>query len=384
MDTETLPNFSIAELNEAIGKLLSRGFAPKFLLHGSVSKSQLKNGHLWLTLTDGKATVSAVIWSSILKNLDFRPNEKDGVEIFGKLNFWETRATLVVQVINIRPTLSTVLRQFELARNVLLQEGLIDLEKSRPLPKFPNAIAILTSVPSSAYADMIRTAKERWPLTKLLIFPIPVQGDVSRKIQLVLKHLSYRYKELDFQALVLARGGGSREDLMVFDDEELCRQLAKFPVPVITGIGHEDDLTVADLVADHRSSTPTASIVDLLPSREIAKSHCAQIRQRYKDYFTWIIQNKSNNLLERMRILSNNSPIKLLNTKRDLLLQKKQLLQALSPKQILNRGFCIVRNSQNMTLNTIKNVIVGDSLMIEFSNGKIQTIVKSISNKINR
>ena len=114
MKSEGIPRFSVETLNQSIGSLLSRGFAPRFFLDASVSKSQLKNGHLWLTLTDGEASISAVIWSSSLKDFSFRPQQEDGVEIIGKLNFWKSRASLVVQVIQIRPTLSTVLRQFKI------------------------------------------------------------------------------------------------------------------------------------------------------------------------------------------------------------------------------------------------------------------------------
>ena len=171
-----------------------------------------------------------MIWASSLKSNSYQPKELDGVEIIGKLNFWQNRANLVVQIIEIRPALSTVLRQFQIVQSLLLQEGLIDPTKHRSLPKFPRCIAIFTSVPSSAYADMLRTAQERWPLTKLLVFPIPVQGDVSKKIQASLSKLLISYKTLDVDAVILARGGGSREDLMVFDEEQLCRQLAKLPI----------------------------------------------------------------------------------------------------------------------------------------------------------
>ena len=189
MTIESLPNYSVKELNEAIRNLLDRGFAPRFFLHASISKAQLKKGHLWLTLTDGKASISSVIWSSKLQKLNFRPNEGDGVVIVGKLNFWEARANLVVQVLDIRPSISTVLRQFEVVRALFLKEGLLDEARRRPLPKYPGSIAILTSVPSSALADMLRTAKERWPLTRLIIIPIPVQGVVAKKIQIVLQNL---------------------------------------------------------------------------------------------------------------------------------------------------------------------------------------------------
>ncbi len=384
MNTKAIPRFSVGELNKAIGNLLSRGFAPRFLLNASVSKSQLKNGHLWLTLTDGNASVSAVIWSSVLQNLEFCPKEEDGVEIFGKLNFWENRANLIVQVINVKPTLSTVLRQFEVVSSLLIQEGLIDDSRRRELPRYPKVIALLTSVPSSAYADMLRTARERWPLTKLLICPIPVQGEVSGKIQAVLDYLANSFKKLKIEAVVLARGGGSREDLMVFDHEKLCRQLASFPIPVITGLGHEDDLTVADLVSDHRAATPTAAIVDLLPSREIERNNCAQIKKRFQDYLIWTIQRKRQTIAESRVRLVNHNPLLLIKRQKQLLQQRNITLNAYSPKSLLSRGFSIVSNIFNEPVNTITNLKPDDSLNIELSDGYTQVIVKSIFPNTNK
>ncbi len=379
MNTEKVPSFSVGELNRAIGNLLSRGFAPRFVVYASVSKCQLKNGHLWLTLTDGTSSITAVIWSSSLKKCDFYPKEEDGVQILGKLNFWENRANLVVQVIDIKPTLSTVLRQFEVVRSLLFTEGLIDPARHRILPQYPKVVAILTSVPSSAYADILRTAKDRWPLTKLLIFPIPVQGSVSEKIQVVLKNLANSYVELELEVLVLARGGGSREDLIVFDDADLCRQLAQFPIPTITGIGHEDDLTVADLVSDHRSATPTAAIVDLLPNRLIEKNNCEQISNRLNDYFDWSMERKLKRIHEARQKLIEYSPLQLIRRKRELLVQKNYLLNAFSPNLLLKRGFCIVRNLLNQPIRSIKEITIDNSLKIEFSDGYTEVSVKSVS-----
>jgi len=381
--SEGIPRFSVEELNEAIGTLLSRGFAPRFFLDALVSKAQLKNGHLWLTLTDGEASISAVIWSSSLQDLSFRPKQEDGVEILGKLNFWKNRASLVVQVIQIRPTLSTVLRQFKIVSSLLLKEGLIDKSRARSLPKFPKSIAICTSVPSSAYADILRTAKDRWPLTRLIVFPIPVQGDVSTKIQQVLVKLSNSYEELACEVLVLARGGGSREDLMVFDDEQLCRQLSSFPIPVITGIGHEDDLTVADLVSDHRSATPTASIVDLLPSREIERNNLLQLANRCTDFINWTINKNVQFILDRKKKLNDYSPKKLIQNKRSLLLQRNQMLKLLSPQNILKRGFSIVRSNSNKTLKSINDIQVDDDITLEFTDGFVESRVTALDSNIN-
>ena len=196
MSVDRLPTYSVAELNTAIGSLLERGFAPRFLLEATVSRPQLKKGHLWLTLTDGNASISGVVWASKLAQLSYKPKDGDGVTVVGKLNFWSARASLTVQALDIRPSLSTVLRDFERVRQLLEQEGVIDSSRQRPLPSQPSSIAVLTSVPSSALADMLRTAAERWPLTQLIVVPIPVQGSVAPSIISTLEALADRTAEL--------------------------------------------------------------------------------------------------------------------------------------------------------------------------------------------
>ncbi len=378
MASESLPNYSVRELNVAIGTLLERGFAPRFLVQASVSKPQVKKGHLWLTLSDGDASISAVVWASQLQKMSYRPAEGDGVTVVGKLNFWATRASLSVQVLDIRPSLSTVLRQFELVRNLLAHEGLINSARQRALPSHPGVIAILTSVPSSALADMLRTAKERWPITRLLIIPIPVQGDVAIHVQSVLKRLASQHQRLELDAIVLARGGGNREDLMLFDEEGLCRELATFPIPVVTGIGHEDDLTVADLVSDHRAATPTAAMVALLPSREAAKGKIMQIQQRLEDHWHWLLERQRRLLAERHTKLASQEPLLRIQSQRHQLNQRLQLLKALSPQRILSRGFAIVANSKGEALRSIDDVVVQEKLTIQLSDGQIESTADSI------
>ncbi len=378
MASESLPNYSVRELNVAIGTLLERGFAPRFLVQASVSKPQVKKGHLWLTLSDGDASISAVVWASQLQKMSYRPAEGDGVTVVGKLNFWATRASLSVQVLDIRPSLSTVLRQFELVRNLLAHEGLINSARQRALPSHPGVIAILTSVPSSALADMLRTAKERWPMTRLLIIPIPVQGDVAIHLQSVLKRLASQHQRLELDAIVLARGGGNREDLMLFDDEGLCRELATFPIPVVTGIGHEDDLTVADLVSDHRAATPTAAMVALLPSREAAKGKIMQIQQRLEDHWHWLLERQRRLLADRRTKLASQEPLLRIQSQRHQLNQRLQLLKALSPQRILSRGFAIVANSKGEALRSIDDVVVQEKLTIQLSDGQIESTADSI------
>ena len=371
MTADAPPTYSVRELNTAIGSLLERGFAPRFLVQATASRPQVKKGHLWLTLTDGEASITAVAWASKLKQLDYVPADGEGVTVVGKLNFWAARATLAVQVLDLRPSLNTVLRRFEAVRALLEAEGVIDPLKRRPLPTNPRRVAVLTSVPSSALADMLRTARERWPLSELLVVPIPVQGDVSDRICSVLQQLCDAPEPLQADALVLARGGGSREDLMVFDDEQLCRAIATFPVPVVTGIGHEDDLTVADLVADHRAATPTAAIVSLLPSRETAVLQVQERLRRLASQRQWWLERKRQVLCERHQRWQLLQPQVLLQQRRDQLLQRQQLLRALSPQRWLARGFAILESPEGTVYRSVSDVKEGSDLVVRLNDGTI-------------
>ena len=378
MSVDRLPTYSVAELNAAIGSLLERGFAPRFLLEATVSRPQLKKGHLWLTLTDGSASISGVVWASKLAQLSYQPKDGDGVTVVGKLNFWATRASLTVQALDIRPSLSTVLRDFERVRQLLEQEGVIDPSRRRPLPSQPSAIAVLTSVPSSALADMLRTAAERWPLTNLIVVPIPVQGSVAPTIITTLEGLAQRSAELRVEALVLARGGGSREDLAVFDNEELCRVLAGYPIPVVTGLGHEDDLTVADLVADHRAATPTAAIVALLPDREAQRQGLVQRQSRLKEALLSRILRERQRLQDRASALEQQSPMVKIRRQRQELAQKHQLLRALSPDRWLKRGLALISNATGDAISDLQSVKIGDQLSIRMSDGTLEARVDEI------
>ena len=378
MIADPIPTYSVGELNNAIGSLLERGFAPRFLLEASVSRPQVKKGHLWLTLSDANASISCVVWASKLKQLSYRPADGDGVTVIGKLNFWAARASLTVQVLDIRPSLTTVLRQFERVRALLTEEGVIKPARRRPLPSRPSVIVILTSVPSSALADMLRTARERWPLTKLLVVPIPVQGPVASQIQAVLANLAAHHDALKIDAVVLARGGGSREDLAVFDDENLCRDLACFPCPLVTGLGHEDDLTVADLVADHRAATPTAALVALLPDRDAARRDLLQRQQRLHDHHRLVLTRERQRLLDRRRQLERLAPEVVLDRKRNELVQKRQLLEALSPQRWLQRGLVLVSDSKGQSLMAAGEAKRGEILTLQFQDGVLETQVTRI------
>ena len=378
MSTELgLPRYSVSALNQAIASLLERGFAPRFLLEATVSRPQLKKGHLWLTLVDEQATISGVVWASQLSKLSYQPSEGDGVLVVGKLNFWASRASLCVQILDLRPSLSAVLRQFERVRALLEPEGLLDPARKQALPAMPAAIALLTSVPSSALADMLRTAQERWPATRIHVVPIPVQGAVEEQIRARLAEVVARAKDVGIEAIVLARGGGSREDLAVFDNEALARDLAACPLPLVTGLGHEDDTTIADLVADYRAATPTAAVVALLPDRQHLLLSLQQQRALLRQSLNHRLQR------ERLRLGSDRSrmlqlhPRQLRARTRPQLQQRIELLQALSPQRLLERGFSLVHQADGQLVRSVRQVQSGDALHLMVADGRIDTVVQN-------
>jgi len=373
-----LPRYSVRELNQAIGSLLERGFAPRFLLEATVSRPQLKKGHLWLTLVDEQASIPAVVWASQLSRLSHQPVEGDGVLVVGKLNFWTARANLCVQVLDLRPSLSAVLRRFEQVRQRLEPEGLLDPARKRPLPALPAAVALLTSSPSSALADMLRTAAERWPATRIHVVPIPVQGAVEAAIRHRLAEVLRAAPALGIEALVLARGGGSREDLAVFDSEDLARDLAASPLPVITGLGHEDDTTVADLVADYRAATPTAAIVALLPDRRSLAQDLNHLRTLMRRSMLHRLQSERMQLDHRRQRLQVLHPLQLLAEQRRQLQQRLELLSALSPQRLLQRGFALVRGDHGRLLRSVLQVQPGDLLHLELADGRIDTVAARV------
>jgi exodeoxyribonuclease VII large subunit len=320
-----------------------------------------------------------VIWASQLARLTYVPNEGDGVVVVGRLNFWAARANLCVQVLDVRPGLTAVLRQFERVRALLAPEGLFEADRKRALPSLPGRIALLTSVPSSALADMLRTARERWPATALLVVAIPVQGAVEAQISSAVRALSARSAALKLDAVVLARGGGSREDLAVFDGPDLARSLATCSVPVICGLGHEDDTTIADLVADYRAATPTAALVALLPDRRVVHQTLVQGRVHRRQMLALRLQTLRQRLIRQRDLLVPLHPTRLVEQQRAWLSQQRRLLTALSPQHLLERGFSLVLDGRGRLVRRLSQLAPGDSIAVQLSNGRVDAVVQHLT-----
>ena len=374
-----IPRYSVASFNQAVGQLLERGFAPRFLIDATVSRPQLKKGHLWMTLTDGEASVSAVIWASQLARLTFRPEEGDGVVVIGKLNFWAARASLTVQVLDLRPSLSSVLRQFERTLKTLPGTG----GSVRAGAQTPPARGPWHHRPAHQRAQF-RPGRHAAHRSRTLAHhprvrgPHPGAGGSRRPKSAPLLRPGRRAEALGVEAIVLARGSSNREDLVVFDGESLARLLAHCPVPVVTGLGHEDDTTIADLVADYRAATPTAAIVALLSDRPAALQRLKEARRQLQSLLQLRLQGARLRLQDRRDRLKTLQPLELIGSRRRELAHRRALLEALSPQKLLSKGFCLIRDPSGQLVRSTSQLSTDQEVLIQLADGSADARITAV------
>lgn len=254
---------SVSELNEQAKALLETnlGFVE---VRGEVSRlTRHASGHWYFTLKDEGASVSAAMFKGANTKVKFEIKEGSKVVAYAKVSMYAASGSYQLIVSELRPDGEG---ELELALNALKTklkaQGLFDTSRKKPLPALPTRVGVVTSFTSAALADMIKVASNRWGLLTLFVHDSLTQGvDAPASLISALKAADKR----GYDAIVLARGGGSKEDLWCFNDEELALTIASLKTPIITGIGHEIDESVADLVADYRASTPTAAMSTLLP-----------------------------------------------------------------------------------------------------------------------
>lgn len=237
-------------------------------IEGEISNlSSPSSGHLYFTLKDEKSQVRCALFKARRRQIELNPENGNAVLIRARVTLYEGRSEFQLIVEQIEPAgEGRLLLQLERLKAKLHQEGLFDQQRKRPLPEHPQTVAIITSPRGAAIRDILTTLKRRYPLIKVRLFPTEVQGASAPAT------LRKRFEQLtacpDIDLVILARGGGSLEDLFAFNDEALIRTIAACEIPVIAGIGHESDWTLADLVADLRAATPTAAAELAVPDRE--------------------------------------------------------------------------------------------------------------------
>ncbi len=278
---QQIPILSVAELSGLLKSHMEDHF-PLVAVRGEVSNvSTTANGHVFLTLKDSSAQLRAVLWRDTARQLKFKL--KDGLEVVavGALDLYPARGTYQLVVHELVPEgIGALELAFRQLREKLAAEGLFDPERKRPLPRIPNRIALVTSPQGAAVKDMLQIILRRWPAARIVIVPVPVQGDgaaekIARGIRL-LPELA------GVDVAIVGRGGGSLEDLWPFNEEVVARAIAASPIPIISAVGHEVDVSISDLVADRRALTPSESGEIVVPDATELAHEIDQLQRRLR------------------------------------------------------------------------------------------------------
>lgn len=260
--------YSVSRLNRVAKQVLEQAFPFTVWVEGEISNlSRPPSGHVYFSLKDGQAQVRCALFRAELRRLDTPPQDGMQVIVRAQVSLYEGRGEFQLLVSQLEEAGEGALRRaLEVLKRRLHEEGLFAPAHKKPLPRLPRRIGILTSPSGAVLHDIVTTLRRRFPAIPVLLYPIPVQGeDASRHIAAAIRLASAR-QECD--ALILARGGGSLEDLRPFNDESVARAIFACAIPIVSGVGHETDLTIADLVADVRAPTPTAAAELLSPDQQ--------------------------------------------------------------------------------------------------------------------
>src|SRR6059036_3737502 len=273
----TRPVWTVSELTAKIRDLLAKNFTD-ITVQGEISNCrEAQSGHIYFTLKDDRAQVRCVFFKQQRRGIKFRPEDGLQVTVRGSISVYEQRGEYQIYVENLEPIgLGALQLAFEQLKKRLEAEGLFDPARKKPLPLLPSRIGIITSPRGAAVRDVVRILTRRFPNVHLTVYPVRVQGEGSTEE--IVKEVKFFNAMKSVDVLILARGGGSLEDLWAFNEEMVARDIADSEIPTISGIGHESDFTIADFVADVRASTPSAAAELVVQTRREFDKHIADLR----------------------------------------------------------------------------------------------------------
>lgn len=321
---KTEPILTVSALNQAVARLLEQNI-PLTWISGEISNfTRASSGHWYFTLKDAHAQVRAVMFRSRTLYAGFIPKDGDKVEVRANVGLYEARGDFQINVEALRRAgLGSLYEQFLALKNQLAQEGLFDADRKRAIPHFVKHIAIVTSPNAAALRDVLAALTRRAPYCEIRIYPCPVQGDMAG--HKIAQALAQADADDWADLIILCRGGGSIEDLWAFNEEVLARTIAHCERPVISGVGHETDFTIADFVADLRAPTPTAAAELAATPRADWLAQLRQEAQRLQQQLRRQLNQKAQHLDWLSQRLT--SPKAALSIKRIALEQQVQTLQ---------------------------------------------------------
>lgn len=390
---------SVSELNQAVKNLIetdSRFF--NLCVTGELSNYKVyPSGHHYFTLKDQESSLRCVMFRSSAGNLRFRPENGMKVSALGSLKVYSREGAYQLYCSNLLPDgIGDLQLAFEQLKKRLNEEGLFDESRKKPLPLFPDRIALITSSAGAAVHDMIRILGQRWPLSTVILLPVRVQGkEAPAEIAGAIRYANL-YKVADL--IITGRGGGSLEDLWAFNDEKVARAVYASEIPVISAVGHEPDITISDYVADRRASTPSNAAEIAVPDRremaEALEEYAYRLTRGMDRRFTQLRQELDAcrkkrvladpaYLLDMRRTDADRNAERLVMTEERLLAERKlQLgrmaaaLDALSPLKVMARGYALARLEDGILVHSIKQLDSGTVLNLRVMDGEARCRVE--------
>jgi exodeoxyribonuclease VII large subunit len=269
---------TVSELTARIRDLLAKNFTDIWVVGEISNCREAQSGHIYFTLKDDRAQVRCVFFKQQQRGIKFRPEDGLQMTVRGSISVYETRGEYQIYVENLEPVgLGALQLAFEQLKKRLEAEGLFAAGRKKPLPLLPTHIGLITSPRGAAVRDVVRILRRRFPNVHLTVYPVRVQGEGAAGE--IVKALKFFNQKKLVDVLILARGGGSIEDLWAFNEEPVARAIAASMIPVISGVGHETDFTIADFVADVRASTPSAAAELVVQTRREFDKHIADLRE---------------------------------------------------------------------------------------------------------
>ena len=366
--------YSVAQITGYLKDILdSDGVLTDVWISGEISNmSGSSAGHLYFTLKDEASQIRCVLFNR--KRLDIDIDNGAAVVAHGRISIYEVSGAVQLYVDMIHPTGSGVLNmEFERLKAKLAEEGLFEPSRKRPLPAFPEKIGIVTSPGGAVLHDITNIISRRYPLVELVLAPTTVQGENA--VPGIINALNVLNDRGDIDVIIIARGGGSIEDLWAFNDEKVARAIYSSAAPVISGVGHDTDFTIADFVVDKRAPTPSAAA-------ELAVPHRGEIEARLQSCIATMAVSLSNSIerslqhVDELYATASNQAKSGVSVNSEKLRGQELKLDSLSPLATLERGYALVQShASDEIISNISQVERGDMITVQVSDGQFNSRV---------
>ena len=386
--------YTVSQINQYIKSLLDGDR----VLGGVMIRGELSNykvypsGHHYFSLKDGEGAIRCVMFRREASALRFRPQNGMQVVAFGRVTVFPRDGQYQLYCSQLSPEgVGELHLAFEACKEKLYREGLFDPAHKKPIPRYPARIALITSAAGAAVRDMLRILKARWPMSEIFVLPVRVQGTEAPAEIAAALGWANRYRVADL--IITGRGGGSMEDLWCFNDEGVARAIYASEIPVISAVGHEPDVTIADFVADLRAATPSNAAELAVPDQSEVSGGLMQLQRRMQRAMVRQLERAGSRLEQLARRRALTDPMAPIQDRRLLLdYQRERLssalrrrlsgererlaalaagLDAMSPLKVLGRGYAVARKADGTVVRSAGQVAPGDGLSLRVAEGTI-------------